>query len=222
MRGPDFLRRGLGLSLLLAAAPLPARVLHLTAPAAGDRLVPGSIVATTWASNAIAEGVDEGELVLSLDGGRTFSVRVSAEIEPGQTRVDWRVPRVPTAHARLALRFGREGDAKAERIELVSAEFAIATDPANLEERFFRVGGEWRTREALAPRARGMLLTALLPPTALASHRETEDFVDAPRPSPLVTPVLHATETPSRTADRLPAAPDALPAIGRPTSPLRL
>jgi hypothetical protein len=222
VRGTDLLRRGLVPSLLLAAASLPAQSLRLTAPEAGNRLLPGSVIEASWDSEATLEGTDEGELVLSLDGGRSFPVRVTAEIEPGDRRAEWRVPALPTAHARLAIRFGREGELDAERIANVSAEFEILADAAAPEERFFWIGGEWRTREALAPRARGILLTALLPPTALASHRETEDFVDAPRPSPLLSPVLHRAQIPSRTGDRLPAAPDALPDIGRPTSPLRI
>ncbi len=222
MRGPDLLRRGFVSSLLLAAASLPAQALRLTGPAAGDRLVPGSVLEASWGSDATPEGFDEGELVLSLDGGRTFPIRVTAEIEPGERRAEWRVPALPTAHARLAIRFGREDDLEAERIANVSAEFEILADAAASEERFFRVGGEWRTREALAPRERRIPVSALAPPSGLAALREPDESADAPRPNSLEIPALHRVEIAARTAEQPAATRGAISAAGPASSPLRL
>ncbi|MGE5346658.1 MAG: hypothetical protein ACM3JH_11940, partial [Acidithiobacillales bacterium] len=41
-------------------------------------------------------GVRERELVLSLDGGRSFPVRLTAEIGPGDLQALWRIPGLPT------------------------------------------------------------------------------------------------------------------------------
>lgn len=222
VRGPDLLRRGLVSSLLLAAASLPAQSLRLTAPDAGNRLLPGSVIEASWDSEETLEGTDEGELVLSLDGGRTFPIRVTAEIEPGDRRAEWRVPALPTAHARLAIRFGREDEPDAERIANVSPEFEILADAASPEERIFRVGGEWRTREALAPRERRIPVSALAPPSALAALCEPDESADAPRPDFLEIPALHRVELASTVAEPAPETLDELPGIGPKSSPLRI
>src|SRR5512147_730734 len=54
-------------------------------PARGEALAPGSIVEVRWASACASapEGrADEAEVVLSLDGGLTFPIRVSNELHP--------------------------------------------------------------------------------------------------------------------------------------------
>jgi hypothetical protein len=91
-------------------------------------------------------GVDERELVLSLDGGRTFPVRLTREIEPGDRMATWRVPALPTVHAVLALREGGEG--LEEKIVATSAEFTIPASPAAPVEELRLRDGEWKTREA--------------------------------------------------------------------------
>ena len=89
------------------------------------------------------------ELVLSVDGGASFAVRVTASLDPGRREWEWRVPALPTEHARLLLRTGIDERPDSERGAAVSAEFAIVTPgPVPLEE-LFPVGGELRTREAL-------------------------------------------------------------------------
>jgi hypothetical protein len=222
VHGPDLLRRGLVPSLLLAAVSLPAQTLRLAGPSAGDRLLPGSVVEASWGSDATPGGFDEGELVLSLDGGRTFPIRVTAEIEPGERRAEWRVPSLPTAHARLALRVGREEAAEAERIDLVSVEFAIVADPSALEERFFRIGCEWRTREALKPRPRRIPRSALAPPAALSALADADESAAAPRPPSLPVPALDLIEIASGSADP-PTARAGMPrAFGPASPPLRL
>jgi hypothetical protein len=93
-----------------------------------------------------AAGVEERELVLSLDGGRTFPVRLTGEIEPDDRAASWRVPALPTEHAVLALREG--GGGLEEEIVAVSAQFVIvAGSNVSAEKLWFR-DGEWRTREA--------------------------------------------------------------------------
>jgi len=222
VRAAERFRSGFVLSLLLAAVSVAAETPGLSTPPAGARLLPGTVLVTAWDSEASAEGFDEGELVLSLDGGRTFPVRLTAEIEPGERRAQWRVPALPTAHARLAIRFGREDDLDTERIANVSAEFEILADAEAPDERIFRVGGEWRTREAMEPRPRRIPASALAPPSALAALCEPDASVDAPRPGPLETPGLHRAEIPSRAAEQPAATRGAIRASGPASSPLRL
>jgi hypothetical protein len=178
------------------------------------------MVEASWSSKP-GKLFDEGELVLSLDGGRTFSVRVSAEIEPGETRVEWRVPDLVAAHARLALRFGREGDAETERIELVSAEFAIVADAAP-DERLFRVGSEWRTREALATAPRRSPFAAMGTVVDLVVFDDTDESADAPRPESLETPAPHRVEIASQAVESRPATLERMHGLGSSPAPLRL
>jgi hypothetical protein len=151
-------------------------------PAAGAVLPAGAFEAPAWSLAARqARGFDEMELVLSLDGGRTFPVRVTRDLDPATRWLAWRVPALPTAHARLALRAGDDGEPGAEEVLLVSEEFAIEADSAEPLEPIASVRGEWRTREALDgghagappdPRTLGgsvpFLLQAHDPPTAAA------------------------------------------------------
>jgi hypothetical protein len=109
----------------------------------------GSTVGVSWGLEDEGPEFDEMELVLSLDGGRTFPVRVTGRIDPGVRAVLWTVPSLPTLHARLALRVGEDEPAEEERLAGLSAEFAIAASPGIPLEQTFRVAGEERTREAL-------------------------------------------------------------------------
>ena len=88
------------------------------------------------------------ELVLSLDGGRSFPLRVTREVSPAEDSVLWRVPRLPSEHARIALRAGRGEKRESETIRTVSAEFTILADRDDSLEQLCRVRGELRTREA--------------------------------------------------------------------------
>ena len=136
--------------LLLPIAAPAAHVLasaRLTGvPTPGTSLRAGEV--TTLRFNVADEDadVDEMELLLSLDGGKTFSLRVTKEMSAGTHEVRWRVPNLPTTTARIALRVGGEDG---EVIRDVSGEFTIvgdATEPLE-EVRPFR--GEWRAGEAL-------------------------------------------------------------------------
>jgi len=108
----------------------------------------GSTVGVSWNIDE-APGFDEMELLLSLDGGRTFPLRVTRRIDPRVRGVLWTVPSLPTANARLALRAGEDGPPEQERVVSVSADFSIVSPPGTPLERIFRVDGEERTRDAL-------------------------------------------------------------------------
>jgi len=52
--------------------------------------------------------IEELELLLSIDDGRHFTLRISPELDPGTRHFRWRVPNLGTDHARIAMRVGRE------------------------------------------------------------------------------------------------------------------
>lgn len=131
--------------LLVCFLALATPVWGAPRPIAPAGLARVEVGATVEIPLAEVRDADEMELVLSLDGGATFPVRVTAEIEPGTTSIAWRVPNLPSRSARLALRAGADGR---ESIRAIGAAFAIEPDPLARPEDAARVAGEWRTREA--------------------------------------------------------------------------
>jgi len=116
-------------------------------PGSGESLAPGSIVEVRWTSLCTSEPkdreIDEAEIVLSLDGGKTFPIRVTPELKPCAARYLWKVPALPAAHARLALRAGSEERDTTESIEVLSADFRILPDPDGRVEALRRRAAEW-------------------------------------------------------------------------------
>ena len=140
--------RLVGLCLVAALLAAPVASASGFGPAASSRIGAGGVESVVL--EAAVPGVEERELVLSLDGGKTFPVRLTREIEPGDRMATWRVPVLLTEHAVLALREG--GDGFEEEIVATSAEFVIHPTPGSpVEELRFR-DGEWKTREADAGR----------------------------------------------------------------------
>ena len=131
-------------------------------PGAGERLSPGSRVEIRWSSDCEREterDADEAELVLSLDGGTTFPIRVSTEISPCASRFSWLVPALASSNARLGLRTGDDEREGTEEVRLVGPPFVILPDPEGASEPLYARGSEWSTAQ---------------PPTALYA----EDFLD--------------------------------------------
>ena len=92
---------------MLLAAALNGETPALWRPGAGERVSPGATLEARWALSSSDPRVgDEAELLLSLDGGHSFPLRVSREVFPESGRAVWRVPSLPSSHARLALRTG--------------------------------------------------------------------------------------------------------------------
>ncbi|MBW8874427.1 MAG: hypothetical protein JF614_05650 [Acidobacteria bacterium] len=102
---------------LLAATPAAAAVrgkpalIRLEAPRAGEILTAGATAELAWAPQKPfeqLEQVEEWEAFLSFDGGATYPVRITPHLDRDLRRVRWQVPAIPTADARLLLRFGNE------------------------------------------------------------------------------------------------------------------
>lgn len=89
-------------ALPLAAAPR-ARML---APEDGAELVTGSVAVVQW--EEAPPGAEEWEAFLSVDGGRTYPLRVTPHLDLSIRRFAFQVPPLPTRAARVLLRFGDE------------------------------------------------------------------------------------------------------------------
>ncbi|HKI01994.1 MAG TPA: hypothetical protein VKK31_08445 [Thermoanaerobaculia bacterium] len=106
------LRRASGPLLLLltlaaASRPVPASAAPLlTAPREGVELRAGSLAAVAW-EDAPPEAV-EWEAFLSLDGGRSYPLRITPHLDLSIRRFHFQVPAFPTRDGRILLRFGDE------------------------------------------------------------------------------------------------------------------
>jgi hypothetical protein len=120
-----FLAAWLGLAVSASAAERPAVFLAAAARGGEVAVRPGEVVEVRWA--AVPRGVEEMELLLSLDGGRHFTVRVTPDLEADRGSYAWRVPPLPSGDARLAVRVNLDGR---EVLGGVSARFRIADDHA--------------------------------------------------------------------------------------------
>ncbi len=110
------------------AAPM-AQPVELVAPRSGETLVAGATAEIAWAplaSYAKLRGAEEWEAFLSLDGGATYPLRITPHLDQDLRRFSWQVPPVPTADARLLLRFG---DERRETMVELPQRFSIAASP---------------------------------------------------------------------------------------------
>lgn len=119
----------LALASLILAVPA-ARVLaesppvRLVSPQPGATLLAGSEAVLEWAPLAPLGEIEEWEAFLSLDGGRTYPIRITPHLDQDLRRVRWRVPGLPTSDARLLLRLG---DEHRETAYELPQRFSIAT-----------------------------------------------------------------------------------------------
>jgi len=143
------MRIAIALAAAMSAAAARGSDARFVSPRLGQKLEPGSLIEVSWSLDGLGREPDEMELVLSLDGGATFPIRVTVNLDPSTNRLLWRVPVLPTREARLALRTGFDEEPSEETIQIVGPVFSIlAGDRAPLEE-LFGIRSEWRTREAL-------------------------------------------------------------------------
>lgn len=80
----------------------------LISPRPGQVLMPGQVVKIEWKADFPEVDVTmcETEIMLSLDGGRTFNWRVTEVRDPRVQYFNWIVPKTPTQRAVLDIRFG--------------------------------------------------------------------------------------------------------------------
>lgn len=161
----------------------------------------------TWDLPPVRLREREVELVFSTDGGRSFPLRITRDLSPEAGQYLWRVPTLPTAHARLALRAGDDGEPGEERIVFVSEEFEIEPETSWGAEILCRSGAEWRTEEAARGFPARPLTTGLLAdsPESLRAFADSFPAADR-RPAPAFP--IRASARESRVHDL--AAPAAL------------
>jgi hypothetical protein len=122
---------------------LPVPIIGSTTVHAGDRVV------VQWAPSG--PEVEELELLVSIDGGRHFPLRISPELPGGQDRYVWCVPNLGANQACIRLRV-RLGEREIEGPP--GAPFCIRSDPARPREPWlFCESGWWG--EDLGARAAG-------------------------------------------------------------------
>lgn len=222
-RRPDFAARLL--AGLLAGGGIAACALadgRFFAPSQGETLLAGSTLEVRWtAPPPGVEASNETELVLSLDGGLTFPIRVTAEMAVGTTSFRLRVPSLPTSHARLALRAGSGEGSETERIVFVSREFTISADPEAAPEDLVRGATEWWTRQAFTVSHADDLLPQSM--TGAAERLVAPDFSpDISEPSPIGVHVLEVSAETPPSAGAPSTAPSFLDLVARATAPTTL
>jgi len=209
---------------------------ELLSPLPASILVAGSTAELAWrplADFAALAGAEEWEAFLSLDGGRTFAVRLTPHLDLALRRFVFRVPDLPSDSARLLLRFG---DERQERAVLLPQPLRIVRDPSPApgagdlwRERTFssgeparsgdpgvvfweeghRDGSGSHTREAApAPRFAGAAPVALAGEVAALADGVNTDFLRVagapPETHPAAAELAAAEVTPH--AEPLPAA----------------
>jgi hypothetical protein len=162
----------------------------------------GDVVEIRW--DALPPGVDEMELVLSVDGGRHYPIRISAEMSGRETSFRWRVPNLGARVARLRLR------AHHDFREVESgpgSEFEIVTDltrSAELEQ--VHEGGWWEGLDPIDGDARGLCGTS-----PAFHHSAGSTIGEAPqRDRLLLTPATASDPAPLWSAARAESSPALL------------
>jgi len=118
-----------GLAWTPATAMAAAPPVRLVAPFEGATLAAGSTAEIEWAPLDTFHRLpkaEEWEAFLSLDGGASYPVRITPHLDQDLRRIRFEVPPVPTADARILLRFG---DERRETVVELPQRFAIVPSP---------------------------------------------------------------------------------------------
>jgi hypothetical protein len=124
-----------GVASAFPDTPAPGTIL---APGPGEVVAAGQEVDVRWVP--LGPAVDEFEILLSLDDGRSFPIRLTEMMEPTLVTLRWVVPNLPSASARLRIRFG---DNREEREAPIGAAFRIVGERADPVARLTYRDGEW-------------------------------------------------------------------------------
>ncbi|HXA19677.1 MAG TPA: hypothetical protein VN380_22020 [Thermoanaerobaculia bacterium] len=81
---------------------------HLVEPAEHVEVLAGSTVPIGWEAANVPAGIEEWEAFVSIDGGKTYPVRITPHLDAGIHRFNWIVPSLPGADLSILLRFGDE------------------------------------------------------------------------------------------------------------------
>jgi hypothetical protein len=89
------------------AAERPFRP-QLIEPANEIAVAAGSTATIVWDASATPENVEEWEAFVSIDGGKTYPVRITPHLDVAIRSFTWSVPPFPGAEGSILLRFGDE------------------------------------------------------------------------------------------------------------------
>jgi len=121
------------------SAAEPSFDVHLVEPAAGIDLAAGSTTSIAWQASGTPANVEEWEAFLSVDGGRTYPLRVTPHLDATIHRFQWNVPNLPGAQVAVLLRFGDENEERRfvfparARIRGVASSLALFRDPEPIQ-----------------------------------------------------------------------------------------
>jgi hypothetical protein len=87
--------------------PVSAAPVTFSSPREGATLRGGDLVEVRWVG--VPKEAEEVELLLSLDGGRSYSLRLTEELDAESSSFHWRVPNVIADRAALGMRTGFGG-----------------------------------------------------------------------------------------------------------------
>ncbi|MGE5236955.1 MAG: hypothetical protein ACM3O7_11460 [Acidobacteriota bacterium] len=169
----------------------------IVSPSAGETVQAGQLVDVRW--TPLDARVDEFELLLSLDDGDSFPIRLTERLEPGLIDHRWSVPNLPSSSARLRVRFGWGGE---EHEAPIGGAFCIAAAAGDPAARLSFHEGEWWTSR-VAP---------VSPPEVEVPERRAESQPRSewtaslvslgPRVEPIVAGRWAETSAPVAVADR--------------------
>ena len=146
-----------GLYVFEASAAVLAGPVVFTSPGPGPARAAGSVIEVSW--SGVPKSSEEGELLLSLDGGRRVALRLTEQISPRGRSYFWRVPNLSARRAALVLRMGIAGR---EVESAPSAPFEILLGPSRPDQRIALRAGELWLAEAGATREADPLPAASL------------------------------------------------------------
>lgn len=160
---------------------------------AGQEVRAGQSVVVRW--KALGPDVEELELLLSIDGGWTYPLRISPELAGAENRYVWRVPNLSARDARIRIR------ARIDHREVSgfsSVSFSIVRNAALPPERWlFHESGWWghhhESREASGFATRGRPASLSVTEPMPQTHSPVRTFLPSPparfQPRSLTRPV---------------------------------
>jgi hypothetical protein len=131
-----------------AVAATAAPAIELVEPQPGTPLVGGTRMSLAWQSrgSSVPPG-DEWEAFLSLDGGSSYTIRITPHLDRDRRTASWTVPEVPSQNVRFLFRFGDEQRETA--VELPATYTIVASNsPASAIARVNQRGEPARPHEA--------------------------------------------------------------------------
>jgi hypothetical protein len=149
------------LALLIGGAHAAAAApVHIVAPAGGETLTAGQVIAVRW--TGLPSEVDEMELLLEVGKTTRLCFRLTPQLAASTRSYLWQVPNLPTPEARLRLRWGRDGvEVDGEPSEAVAIE---ASPHAPLDGVLDRFGERWITDSAATSEAPTSGVTPVVEP----------------------------------------------------------